>query len=622
MAIQDEWDSATPILEDEWESAAPISKEEWDSAAPVIETPKASKRGLSAAFTEATTPIESENMWEFLPKFAEKGLRIIGKTGQAAGDVLMSGAKAIYEYGLPPTQKMIFESSLKNLADTDVAKAQVKTLRGAKEALGKVAEEYPRAAENVEAGVNILNLIPAWQIGKAGVSMLPKMGAKTLDDVVEYGFKKGIKPSVEGKSDAGLTAKFYDDAKTATTEIVKRYSDDIPKNVEEFSQKVRQAKKDIWSESNGMAQAAGEKGAVSSVSPLRTDMRTVIDSPNVPKSAKSSAQKVLDEIESYGDEITPVEAEELIAHFNSRSKPFWNDPNPNKLDDAVFNERAASILRKTTDKSIETYEGPGWQDLRKRYGAQSAIEKAVNNRANVTARRNVKGFFDLTDVFSTGEFIAGIATMNPQLMAKAIAMRGAKKYIKSQNDVNNIVRKMFKDTKKIVGDRSAVKETILPKYPGSFEDPYPEMINVPFGEEVVPSRSFYEPYRIPSGTARAAKETMEVEDAAYLREAAQGGDIAATSPVRDYTGLDEIDARMKIPKGKIPDKPTLIEGRTIPPRPLDVDAVILPAIRNAFKNKLPTWVEDRLEYLGTVTSAHWTADDWLMIRNLQDKMRK
>lgn len=430
---------------------------------------------LGKAWEEATTPIVSRG--EFVDKvpglpIIEKAAAIAAPIGRTVADAAITGAKGIYELGVSPQTRQSVSDVIDYIGDSDIVKSQIKTLKGAYETANAVA---PRGMEFAGNLTEAANIIPAAGLAKAAIPALPKMAAKTLDDVVEYGFKKGIKPSVEGKSDAGLTAKFYDNAKTAVKEQVERYPDAIPENVEQFSKNIRQAKKDIWSEATAMAEAAGDKGATTSIVPLRSEMEAVVTAKNVPKSAKDAAQKVLNEIADYTDEITPVQAEELIAHFNSRSTPFWNDPNPNKLDDALFNKRAASNLRKTTDKAIESYEGPGWEDLRKRYGAQTAIEKAVSNRANVAARQNVKGFFDLTDVFSTGEFIAGIASMSPSLMAKAIAMRGAKAYIKSQNDVNNIVRKMFKDTKKIIDaekkGRAAVRETVLPSFPVPDEIP-------------------------------------------------------------------------------------------------------------------------------------------------------
>ncbi len=448
-----------------------------------VEPPKRKEKSFASrtfdnigeAWEEATTPIQSKG--EFLdsvPGFPilEKTAAVMAPLGRTVIDAALTGAKGLYNLTTSPYTRENVSAIADSLSKNEGVKMGGMILKDAYETAKEKAPRGMKFAGDVMEASNIIPMVP---LVKAGIEMLPKIGAKTLDDVVKYGFKKGIKPSVEGKSDAGLTEKFYANAKTATKEIVERFPDDIPKDVEGFSQKVRQAKKDIWSESSGMAEAAGEKGAASSVTPLRSEMQTVVDAPNVPKSAKVSAQKVLDEIESYGSEITPVEAEELIAHFNSRSKPFWNDPNPNKLDDAVFNERAANILRKTTDKSIETYEGPGWQDLRKRYGAQSAIEKAVNNRANVTARRNVKGFFDLTDVFSTGEFVAGLLTMNPAQIAKAATMHGVKKYINKVNNPDNIIKKMFKDTKKIVDEgkagREAVKESVFPSYPVPDEIP-------------------------------------------------------------------------------------------------------------------------------------------------------
>jgi hypothetical protein len=69
--------------------------------------------------------------------------------------------------------------------------------------------------------------------------------------------------------------------------------------------------------------------------------------------------------------------------------------------------------------------------------------------------------------------------------------------------------------------------------------------------------------------------------------------------------------------------PTIIEGGATPQtlRPVDVDTVILPSMMNQLKGKIPTWVEDRMNYLRTVTPAHWTADDWMMLRRLDAQIK-
>jgi hypothetical protein len=452
---------------------------------------------VQGVFAEAakTTPPEkpSEGVWGSLSKrasnvanewsapedediagsFAKSSGRTFRTLGQVAGGVndiigagITAGAKVLYGT-IPEEAQKGFESVM-----SDVGAAIAPTVKTLSDAYGRGKKAYPELFGDMEAAGNIASLVPSAYLGMKTAQVADKAydvlkGAvtpartaeyfdKAIDNAVEYGFRKGIKPTVVGKSDAALTEKFYDNAKTATKEIVERYPENLPKNTEDFSKVVRQAKKDIWEEASGMASEAGERGATVSFRPLRDDLLSVIEAENIPESAKRSAKKVLNEIKSYSDEVNPSVSEDLIAHFNSRTKAYWKDPNPHKADDAVFMERAANILRKTTDESIEAYQGPGWQDLRKRYGAQTAIEKAVTDRANVAARANVKGFFDLTDIFTTGEFISALVTHNPASLARAAAMYSAKKYAKNQNNVDRIVKNMFENIGSLRNRQSAI----------------------------------------------------------------------------------------------------------------------------------------------------------------------
>jgi hypothetical protein len=130
---------------------------------------------------------------------------------------------------------------------------------------------------------------------------------------------------------------------------------------------------------------------------------------------------------------------------------------------------------------------------------------------------------------------------------------------------------------------------------------------------------------LPSGTERVRLEEIARKKAG-IDQTVSGLSEAEGSfpPVRDYTALDAIDKMREVPKTKLPEKPTLISG---PPEDMTIraaieaDAAILPSIMNQLKGKLPTWVEDRLMYLRSVSRASWTADDWMMIRKLSDQIK-
>jgi hypothetical protein len=489
----------------------PITKEsipfEWNS-----DTPPTSEdiNGLYQAVSQTRTPpppksvssggiLESwgqrgENIakdWSTKPEetgtdsFARIPGRVFRTAGQVAGgindiigSVIGSGIKQLYNT-IPDEAQKQFEGLATDVAKSDIGKnisAGIKTL---KDTWGKVKEIYPDLSGNVEAVGNMVGLVPPAYVGGkvikgaetvtdlASAALTPARTIERLDllrdAAIEEGFKKAVKPSIVGKGTAALTEKFYDNAKIGTKEIVERDPQQVSKIIksdsptEEFSKAIRQTKKDVWADSTNMAREAGEEGAKVGIAPLRNELTTIIGSENVPETAKRAAKKILNDIKSYADEVDPNVAEELIAHFNSRTKGFWKNPDWNKADDAVFMERSANILRNLTNDSIEAYKGPGWQELRNKYGALTAIEKPVTDRANVVARRNAKGLFDIADIYITGEFISALATMNPVQLAKAAGEKFTKHYIKGLNDADKIVSKMFKQ----VGELTAEKNRLI-----------------------------------------------------------------------------------------------------------------------------------------------------------------
>ena len=110
-------------------------------------------------------------------------------------------------------------------------------------------------------------------------------------------------------------------------------------------------------------------------------------------------------------------------------------------------------LRKELDNVITGASGEGYQELKRSYGALKAVEKEVTHRAIVDARKNVQGLIDFTDIFTSGELVSGLATMNPAVIGKGVFMRGVKELYKAMNDPNRIVKNMFTDVDKLVAKR-------------------------------------------------------------------------------------------------------------------------------------------------------------------------
>ena len=237
---------------------------------------------------------------------------------------------------------------------------------------------------------------------------------KNISGAVKLGMSKGVKPSVgSAGGDAGKMSNYFNQSEKAVVNIIASSEGKLPKTLEEFSEAIYSTKKSVHHKYSTMAQEAGGKGAEVSLAPIRSDLNKIIEQPNVLMSEKKLAEDMLFELSAYEEIITPGIAEDLISKFNAQNRAFWKNPNFNDVKKAVVTERTATQLRKATDKSISAYQGPGYQELKREYGALSAIEKDVAQRATVDLRKNVKGFYDLADVASAGEFRLGTDENGP-----------------------------------------------------------------------------------------------------------------------------------------------------------------------------------------------------------------
>ena len=248
------------------------------------------------------------------------------------------------------------------------------------------------------------------------------------------------------------------------------------KNIlEEFSNAVSSTKKKIWQEATQLASDAGEQGAKVDILPVIDDMRAV----KADVLAQAADPQIASVIEPYlnswenlvkskGHYLSPAEAEDLITGLNNKAKPFWKDTNTHSSAASI--ERIAQNLRKQTFDAMEGMQGDVYQNLRKRYGAQLAIEKEVTNRATINGRKANYGFFDIANIPIAGEFVSSLMSGNVKGILKASAMGGAKIAMKLSNDPSNIIRKMFKNVETLEALKDdKLKSTVTVKKPNMDE---------------------------------------------------------------------------------------------------------------------------------------------------------
>lgn len=490
-------------------------------------------------------------------------LRTVGQVAGGITDVLGAGLEAI----TPESVKQIGRETVGYWTKTPIGQMGLNALREGVEAWGLFKKSYPEVAKDIEATANIAMLVPwgkggqvAGKVAKEGADIAGDVAAlalrkspeaieRSMDVAIESGIKKGIRPTVVGKANAGQVRAYYDRAKAAVREIVDAMPDRLPKSLEDFSNAIADTKRKIYATYSGMAAEAGGKGAMVDLAPIRDELKQIGKMPNTPQSIKDAAKKILAEIKSYDAAIAPEVAEDLIAHFNAANKSFWRNPDFKGHHQAAMTERVSRNLRKSLDNAIETYSGPGYQDFKRRYGALSSIEKEVAQRATVDARKNVKGFFDLADIASTGEFVLGLARLDPANMAAAGAIHGMKRYIKFLNDPNRIVKTMFSDVEKLKGRLADFNPKSMAgrKIIAISEDA------VGMGNPLEPVREIRTPRNIPTETARVPE--MPTRSTTAFSDIQQPSGV---KPLTEYT--PEQFRTLYVQKALPPGRTFIIEG--------------------------------------------------------------
>lgn len=292
--------------------------------------------------------------------------------------------------------------------------------------------------------------IKATQIASKSIPKI--LTGKTLNETIDQGIAKGVKPTIYGKQTMPRVQEFYDKAKIAVKTIAEN-KDKInlvdangeqiqrPKTLVDFAKAIDATKKNIYADYHAMATKAGDKGAWFDANDVVNKIdKATKDKGLVPEVREYAASLKPELIELAGE--SPEIIERRIQHYNESLTGFYEGRV--SKEKARVDASIAQAMREQLDKIIEESVGPGYQGLKNKYGALKTIEKDVNKRAVVEARKSEKGFYDISDIFTGGEIVAGVLSANPALIAKGTAGIGIKAMIKKINNPNRYIEKMFK----------------------------------------------------------------------------------------------------------------------------------------------------------------------------------
>ncbi|MFZ2151815.1 MAG: hypothetical protein WAV09_01760, partial [Minisyncoccia bacterium] len=326
-------------------------------------------------------------------------------------------------------------------------------------------------------------------------------------------FYKAIRPSV--KQSISKAASYKEKASKAVETIVRNKAglqlldeagqpvSKLPESIDDLSKAIQQTKQSLYKEYSDLSGGASGMREVTEnipvdtratrlpkVAPGAVDLRTpppllqqvTKQKPVAPVSmnsianeldfiANSDSLKTLSpsdaayardlalKLRNFGD-ITPSKAQEFVEHLNAQLTAFERNPNYNDASRAAINAMVRNSLNKGADDAIEgALNQAGYLDLKSQYGALKEIERDVVRRLMVDARKNNKGLIDFTDIFSGGQVVSGLLSMNPAQVAQGLTQKTIAGTFKKLNDPNRIIKRMFENADAIINPQAPAGPT-------------------------------------------------------------------------------------------------------------------------------------------------------------------
>lgn len=215
-----------------------------------------------------------------------------------------------------------------------------------------------------------------------------------------------------------------------------------PKTVQELVKAVSDVKVKLFSRYDKLAREAGEKGA--SFNPIKTigEITKFTKDKSYSPSLRRYAIEVLDEVAELKGE-SPSVIQNRIKELNESLAGYFAgrvEKGKARIDASV-----AKLLNEELDDVIFNFTAGNYKGLRSQFSALKSIEKDATRSAQRMLNRNNKSLMDFTDIFTGGDLLSGVITLNPAQVARGVFSRGIKEVYKKLNDPNRYIRKIFNE---------------------------------------------------------------------------------------------------------------------------------------------------------------------------------
>lgn len=320
--------------------------------------------------------------------------------------------------------------------------------------------------EAIEAGAKTFTkpYSVAAQVAGKVASKIP-LGGGDLATIVRSGISKGIRPSVETAGKTYPQRKiYYEKSTNAVENIIKNKNNlelldeaghevkGLPKSLDQFTQAIHQTKKDIFKQYDTLAKQAGEQGVTVNLDNIVQELGNITQRKEIQTFNPEIIKYVNQQIDNLrvAKSLTAEEAQNAITILNKNLEAFYKNPSYDTASKARVDSLIANNLRTSLDNVIEAKTGAQYQELKNAYGSLKTIEKDVNRRTIIDARKNIKGLIDFSDIFSGATVVHGLISSNPATIASAATAKGIKMWYKYKTNPNNIIKNMFERADKTI----------------------------------------------------------------------------------------------------------------------------------------------------------------------------
>ena len=301
--------------------------------------------------------------------------------------------------------------------------------------------------------------------GVGGYALGGKLsGGVTPEQVIRTNTSKAVRPSGSGKTGnqyKKVVRKQSDAVKEiAANKDAYQFTDKygntttrVPKNMEEAIIAIDGVKRKLYNQYSEVARKTGELTDIDMVVIAKNLVKEFSkgkykNHPSIQRAAFAEAQR----LKQMG-RMSITDAEGSVQVYNSGLENYYKKGVYETGKNADVDAFVSRAMNNSIDKKVNSLQGPGYKDLKARYGNIRLLEKDLVKRAAAEANQAVKGLFDVPDILSSGQIARGIFALkdgNPAMLASGVTTKIISGIAKKLNTASNQISKAFNAADKMV----------------------------------------------------------------------------------------------------------------------------------------------------------------------------